>query len=182
MQATLLTIDVDHSIFMSEEEEMEGKAWDQVFLAHAALGRDYRRAKRGRGSRKVQVDGGPRDHANITNIRGQEHVRRTRSRCTMELVHIVHEVDRIEPEECVEPERCVEPEDCAVPKDCVEPEECAVPEECAEAVTPLEWVNGILETPDETGTRTDVIDGDISTVVDGIKGDKDTFVIQEEEK
>jgi len=31
-------IEVDHGVFVSEEEKTEDAAWDRVFLAHAALG------------------------------------------------------------------------------------------------------------------------------------------------
>lgn len=41
VQATLLTAVDRRKIFVEDDEE-EDKAWDRVFLAHAALGCDYR--------------------------------------------------------------------------------------------------------------------------------------------
>jgi hypothetical protein len=60
VKATLLTMDFDHSIFMSEEEKLEDMAMDQVFMTHAALGCDYYRAKRGQGARKNKWSGNKR--------------------------------------------------------------------------------------------------------------------------
>jgi hypothetical protein len=43
VQATILNMDEHRRIFVRDEEE-EDQAWDLVFLTHAALGCDYRRA------------------------------------------------------------------------------------------------------------------------------------------
>jgi hypothetical protein len=52
----------------------------------------------------------------------------------------------------------------------VDEADCTDPEKSGAAATPVKGETGILETPDETETRSHVMDCDISTVVAGTMG------------
>ena len=44
-------------MFADEEDEGEEQAWDQLFLSHAELGRDYRRAVKDNASSRARWTG-----------------------------------------------------------------------------------------------------------------------------